>query len=385
MDVIVAYLETMFSPYPATPRLEEAKSELRAMMEDKYTELLANGRSHNEAVGQVITEFGNLDELAPVLGISAELRGDTTPPGVPATGQPGEPVRPNQVGPGNPGAPTGTGTGMPPYLPESTSSPTSPALPIQPAVTLEEAQAFASARHRTRWSLATAVALFVISPAALIVLSTMAEGPRPLLPDNAATAIGLTVLLLLVVAGVSLLIRRSQQLAPFRRLDEGEFTRDPAVSAWAQQLSGQFASSRTTALITAVALWILSAVPVILGGILSEGRSLWAESAAGAGVGLTLATVAAGLLIYLPASWAHSVAEVLTGEGDAPSGQPATSGSPLVGAFAAVYWPLLTAIFLAWGLIWDAWDRAWIVWPVGALVFAALAGGLGAWESARRR
>jgi len=266
-----------------------------------------------------------------------------------------------------------------------TPSPAAPPAPLHPVVTLEEAQAFADARYRTRWSLACGVALFVISPAALIVLSTMSEGALPLLSDSAASVIGITVLLLLVVVGVSLLIRRSQELAPFRRLDEGEFTRDPAVSAWAHQLSARAASTRTTALITAVALWILSAVPVVAGGTLDDGPSPWADAASGIGVGLTLVTVAVGLLIYLPASWAHSVAEVLTGEGESTSGQSSKSRSPLVTAFAAVYWPLLTAIFLAWSLIWNAWDRSWIVWPVGALVFAAIAGGLGAWDSARRR
>ena len=39
------------------------------MMEDKYTELIASGMRENEAVGTVITEFGNLDELAESLGI----------------------------------------------------------------------------------------------------------------------------------------------------------------------------------------------------------------------------------------------------------------------------------------------------------------------------
>ena len=36
MNVIIAYLDTMFSPYPRTPRMLEAKAELQAMMEDAY-------------------------------------------------------------------------------------------------------------------------------------------------------------------------------------------------------------------------------------------------------------------------------------------------------------------------------------------------------------
>lgn len=73
MDVVYAYLDTMFSPYASSPRLDAAKEELRGMMEDAYSARVAQGNSHNEAVGAVIAEFGNLDELAEVLGISTEL------------------------------------------------------------------------------------------------------------------------------------------------------------------------------------------------------------------------------------------------------------------------------------------------------------------------
>lgn len=40
-------------------------------MEDKYNELISEGKSDNEAIGIVISEFGNLDELADSLGIKS--------------------------------------------------------------------------------------------------------------------------------------------------------------------------------------------------------------------------------------------------------------------------------------------------------------------------
>ena len=42
------------------------------MMEDKYNELISEGKSENEAVGTVISEFGNLDELAETLGLNRQ-------------------------------------------------------------------------------------------------------------------------------------------------------------------------------------------------------------------------------------------------------------------------------------------------------------------------
>lgn len=69
METIKNYLETMFANLPNTVEVKNAKDELFSMMEDKYSELIAEGKPENEAVGIVISEFGNLDELAESLGI----------------------------------------------------------------------------------------------------------------------------------------------------------------------------------------------------------------------------------------------------------------------------------------------------------------------------
>ena len=70
METIKNYLETMFMNLPNTPEVRRAKDELGQMMEDKFAELIEEGRTENEAVGTVISEFGNLNELADVLGIN---------------------------------------------------------------------------------------------------------------------------------------------------------------------------------------------------------------------------------------------------------------------------------------------------------------------------
>ena len=67
METIRNYLETMFMQLPNTREVKQAKRELSQMMEDKYNELISEGSSENEAVGTVISEFGNLDELSEAL------------------------------------------------------------------------------------------------------------------------------------------------------------------------------------------------------------------------------------------------------------------------------------------------------------------------------
>lgn len=348
MNVIVAYLETMFSAYPQTPRLLEAKAELQTMMEDAYTGYIAGGVSENEAVGRVITEFGNLDEVAPVLGITQEIH-----PSAPASST------------------LGAESGSP--------------APAYPQITLNEAKAFAEARRKTGPRFAGAIALCIVSPALLVSLASLGSSGEFGFNDQTGSLIGLVALLILVTIGVLMFVRSGQDLEPFKHIQEGKFTRSASVEHWAQSLATEHSQHRSVRLQIAIALWILAIVPVLAFAMLPSFAELPSNSWSGVGVALTLVMVAIGILVFIPSSWAAATAESLTQEGrPAPeSGQPDEEDRSLVGVVASIYWPLLTAIFLGWSFIGNAWDRSWIVWPIGAVLFGAITGGLGALESYR--
>lgn len=341
MNVIIAYLETMFSAYPQTPRLLEAKAELQGMMEDAYTSLIGEGRSENEAVGQVIRDFGNLDEVAPVLGIASDINA--------ASG---------------------------------TTSPAVTVAPQHPPVTMEQAQGYADAQQRIRFRVSTAIILFVLSPAVLIALPVAAESGLMPITELAGVFIGLITLLVLAAVGVMLLVNTSRETAPFKRITEGHFSTSPAVVRWAEALAARHERGRIRALQVAIALWILAPIPLIAFALFlddSPQDDFWTVI----GVVIVLAIVAAGLGILLPQTWAHTVAENLGGN----SGVAVSDGDDehsIIGVIAVFYWPLLAAIYLAWSFIGNAWGISWIVWPIGGVLFGAIAAGGSAIEGYRR-
>ncbi|WP_084039473.1 permease prefix domain 1-containing protein [Demequina sp. NBRC 110053] len=342
MNVIFAYLDTMFSTYPQTPRMLEAKTELRGMMEDAYTSLIAEGRTENEAVGQVIRDFGNLEEVAPVLGISADISSGT-------------------------GANAVAGS----------AGPSGPAAPSYAAITLDEAQSFADAQRVSSRRIGLAVALFVLSPIALIVGSGAAQAGVGPWNEETASLIGLLILLTLVAVGVLIIISSGRMSGAPQRIVDDEFSASPEVTAWARDLSSRHETHLTRSLQVAIAVWILSVAPILVTTLVTEGtphHQFWAT----VGVGGALAMVAAGLAVFLPRTWARTAAEKLE-EGSSPEGVDGDDDeTSVMGIIAAIYWPLLTTIFLAWGFIGDAWDRSWIVWPIGAVLFGAIAGGVNA-------
>ena len=393
MDTIDTFLDAMFAPYPSTPRLLEAKGELRAMMEDAYADAVGRGKTHNEAVGQVITDFGNLEELAPVLGILPDIRSaradDAAAAAYTATGT-------ASAGAADPTDPAATAP-----LPQD-DAPSD-----YPVVTLPEAQALAEARRRTGRLLGRGVALFVLAPIPLIVAANLTDdnagaGLGDAISDGLsnggtgsgpggqwAVLIGLALTLVLVATGVLTLMRRHQAFAGLEHLTDGKFTRNPIVSAWAARLRVENEGPRSRALMAAVGLWILSAIPTVAGGVLSDqpGRSHYPIF----GVSLTLALVAAGLLILLPTTWASSTHETLTEEGHWTGGPGQwdrwgrkDADNPLIGAIASIYWPLTLVIFLAWGFLGNGWAICWIVWPISGILFGAIASFISALSPGRR-
>ena len=40
--------------------------------------------------------------------------------------------------------------------------------------------------------------------------------------------------------------------------------------------------------------------------------------------------------------------------------------------WAAIYWPLVTAVYLGYSLYTFDWGRSWIIWPVAAVFSAVL-------------
>lgn len=63
METIKNYLENIFSNLLQSEDILVAKEELLCMMEDKYNELKLDGKTENEAIGIVISEFGNINEI----------------------------------------------------------------------------------------------------------------------------------------------------------------------------------------------------------------------------------------------------------------------------------------------------------------------------------
>ena len=70
MSKISEYVNNVFYAFPQDSTVLRLKADMMDNMEEKYSVLCSQGKSENEALGQVIAEFGSIEELAASLGIS---------------------------------------------------------------------------------------------------------------------------------------------------------------------------------------------------------------------------------------------------------------------------------------------------------------------------
>ncbi|MGM9617981.1 permease prefix domain 1-containing protein [Butyricicoccus sp.] len=70
MNTIRNYINAMFSSLPKTPEILRLQAEMMENMEDKYHDLIREGKSEHEAVGIILADIGSAENLKAELGIT---------------------------------------------------------------------------------------------------------------------------------------------------------------------------------------------------------------------------------------------------------------------------------------------------------------------------
>ena len=211
------------------------------------------------------------------------------------------------------------------------------------------------------------VILCVCSVIPLFFLMAMEESGRLNISDDIATAGGIMSILLMVSLGVSYFIKMNQYEADFDTIDNEQFELSYGVHSVFQEKLKQFRPTYNRRLSLGIFLFISSFAPLILTAVLHGGQDL---------VKLMLIVlmlmISAGLFLVIPASSEFEAYNNILKDRDMESVK--SKRAKRAEKLAAFYWPLLVAIFLGWSLWTMDWGVTWIIWPVGAVLFAALLG-----------
>lgn len=331
MEVIRTYLDNLFSTLPDTPASRRAKEELWGMMEDKYQELKDQGLPENQIIGTVISQFGNLEELRETLGLE----------------QPYAAAPPPQLHP----------AGIP--------------------MSYAQAQECLTTYRRASRGIGIGVVLCILAVMPLFVLLGLFE--LELLSEGLAVALGLGALFVLVAAAVVLFIFYGPQLSPYEKWKTNGAVLEQEGVAWARQQKALQSRYFPLRIALGVVLCILSVVPMLITGILTDGAP-FEDGAVLMALSVLFPLVAVGVYQFIRAGMVDSCCKMLLGEldtGPALSPVDVKTGKKVptvVDIVAQIYWPLVVIAYLVWSfLTWD-WRITWIIWPIAGIAFGIFAG-----------
>ena len=315
MDAIKSYLENMFLHLPKTPDVIRAKDELSQMMEDKYNQLRSEGHTDNEAVGQVIAEFGNLGDLAENLGIGNEVSAlDTEPDRIEMTDQ--------------------------------------------------DVERYFSVNRQSGRQIAGGVGLVLAGVALLILLQTFAD--MGLFVEKVAQAIGLGGLLLLIAIAVYMFIVAGVRLEKYESMEKKTVIIDPYLRNRIKLQKEEYLPIFGRTIAAGVFLILLGVILLVTVAVLELGNDFILQLL----VVALLAFVAIGTALFIMSGIKLGAYDKLLNEGDYTMEKKANAN--YMESISAVYWMLVLAGYLAWSFIGNAWDISWIVWPIAGVLFAVI-------------
>lgn len=309
METVRNYLETMFANLPNTTEVKRAKYELGQMMEDKYMELKAEGKSENEAVGVVISEFGNLDELANDLGIGVYLN------------------RQNMT--------------------------------EQRVVTLQEVKEYISDKTRFGLMIGLGVLLCIISPCGVIITG----GDR--------AAYGLVFMFTAVTIAVVLFVFSGVSGGKWDFLKHGGVSVSFSTMEYIHNEKEHYRMTNALMNSIGVGLCIFCVVPVIVtseigifGRLENISVALMFILVAG-GVFFFVAT--GNKMASYNTLLKINNADTIGGNFVQSQRDRVQYGNPSVAAIMSVYWPTVTCIYLCISFLSGYWHITWIIWIVAKI------------------
>lgn len=321
MEAIKSYLNNMFTNLPNTQEVVRAKEELGQMMEDKYTELRKQGRTENEAVGAVISEFGNLEELGAQLGIAPQVTASLDPENIIAM----------------------DGDQVNRYLQDN---------------------------RETSTRIGLGVAMCILAAMPLILVTGLAEYIG--LEEKQAAAIGIGILLLTVGVAVYLFIVNGMRAEKYEDLEKHPVSLHESVAAMIREKQEAFRPVFARKVATGVLMIILGAGFVAVTGVLSPGGSPLPIAA----VVVLLGLVALAVYQFITSGMQQEAYEILLNTGDYTKSR--RKGNEIMERFGGFYWTLVTIGYLAWSFTSFNWGFTWIVWPIAGMLYGLISAILGA-------
>ena len=237
-------------------------------------------------------------------------------------------------------------------------------------VTREEADDHMEISARIAKPIGLGVSLCILSPVPMFILLGFASLHN--ISEETATGLGVAALLLFVGIAVSIFIIDGMKLQKYEYMNFEVFTLETGLEQKISEKQRAFEPVFRKCTALGVALCIVSAVPLLLSGVLTENDAIhfWCLS-------LLLVLVACGVFQFVWSGMINGSYDKLIQSGE--YAQENKQVEKRISWFPGVYWCVIVAVYLGYSfyqmMIRDSrtvWGSSWIIFPVAGVLFAAL-------------
>lgn len=332
MDTIRIYLENMFARLPGTPEIMKLQNDMLHTMEDKYEELKSEGKSENEAIGIVISEFGNIDELLEELGLKTAQNTEK------------ESYEDNNSG----------------------------------AVFLSGEQVEQVISDTRRYSRLTGAgtSLCIMGPALMILINGLFSSVRPELArlSRLEAVFTLFPLFLCLAAGLGMLIYGSSRLEQYKFLKHSNLILSPSLQASVADMQANFQPQCAVITTVGIVLCVLAPFTLIALSQLGESISLGEEYGGTIGIFFLFLFISIAVYLFITAGSEEDIYKILLqekkkeGKKKKKASVSSSQAGQTISLILSVYWPLITCIYFIWSFLFHSWSTSWLIWPLASVV-----------------
>ncbi|MDO6446881.1 helix-turn-helix transcriptional regulator [Colwellia sp. 1_MG-2023] len=234
-------------------------------------------------------------------------------------------------------------------------------------VNLEQALHYVETKRVVSAIITKGVVLCLSSVIPLFFFLAMAETGRLNMTGDIAAAAGIVSILVMVSFAVSYFIKTNQYQDELDAIENEPFELSYGVHSVFQEKLKAFQSTYHKRLSLGIFMFIISFVPLLVASMFAQGEGLTLMMLI-----VLFIIIAIGICIVSPVSAKFDAYNNILK--DTTKENEKSKRTKRAEKLAAFYWPLLVAIFLGWSLWTMDWGVTWIIWPVGAVLFAALIG-----------
>lgn len=231
-------------------------------------------------------------------------------------------------------------------------------------VSLEEANEFLRIKKEEAPKVSLGVSLCILSPICMFLLGAAGELNMIALSEDAAGAIGMMILLVIVAIACAIFIPSGMKTKPYEFLEKEIIETEYGVTGMVKERKQKFQDTYVKYNIVGVVICLVAGM-ALFGAAFVEGN----EFLEVVFLCIAFAITAIGVRFLVLAGIIQGSFQRLLQEGDYSIEEKTKTKSTVVGAVSAIYWLVVTAIFLC--LIFSGWkyETSGLIWAVAGVLF----------------